>query len=80
MLLLLLGFSYGVIKLLEWQNAGGPSLWLASLLIAALAFAAQVTGAQTEGKKYPLKDNLEFLLISPIWLLHLVLKKFSARY
>lgn len=80
MLLVLFGFSYGVIKLEDVHKAGGPALWLVCLIIFVVAWIGQFIGHKIEGKKPSFFDDLRFLLIGPIWLLHFILKKLSVRY
>jgi len=80
MLLIVFGFSYGIIELDTWHKNGGPALWQSCLIIFAAAWAGQFIGHKIEGKKPSFFDDLKFLLIGPIWLLHFVLKKFSIRY
>lgn len=80
MLLIVFAFSYGIIDLVNWQKAGGPPLWETSLIIFVMAWAGQFIGHKIEGKKPSFLDDLKFLLIGPIWLLHFVLKKLSIRY
>jgi uncharacterized membrane protein YGL010W len=79
-LLVLFGFSYLIIDLVAWQAAGGPALWLVCLIIFVLSWTAQFIGHQIECKKPSFLDDIKFLFIGPIWLLHLILKKFSVRY
>jgi len=80
MLFILMGFSYAVIELVEWQKAGGPAMWLVCLVIFVIAWIGQFIGHKIEGKKPSFLDDIKFLLIGPIWLLHFILKKFSIRY
>jgi uncharacterized membrane protein YGL010W len=80
MLLALMGFSYGIIQLAEWQKAGGPALWLVCAILFVLSWVGQFIGHNIEGKKPSFLDDLKFLLIGPIWLLHFILKKFSIKY
>jgi uncharacterized membrane protein YGL010W len=80
MLVVVFGFSYGIIELDTWQKAGGPALWLVCLVIFVAAWAGQFIGHKIEGKKPSFLDDLKFLLIGPIWLLHFILKKFSLKY
>jgi uncharacterized membrane protein YGL010W len=80
MLLILFGFSYGVMDLDQWQKTGGPALWLICLVIFILSWAGQFIGHKIEGKKPSFLDDLKFLLIGPIWLLHFILKKFGIKY
>lgn len=80
MLLIIFAFSYGITELYQWQLAGGPALWLVCLGIFVIAWAGQFIGHKVEGKKPSFIDDLKFLLIGPIWLLHFVLNRFSIRY
>jgi len=80
MLLVLMIFSFGVIQLADWQTAGGPMLWVVCLVLFILAWIGQFAGHRMEGKKPSFLDDLKFLLIGPIWLLHFILKKFSIKY
>jgi len=80
MLFVLMGFSFGVIELAEWQKTGGPALWLVCLVIFVLAWVGQFIGHKIEGKKPSFLDDLKFLLIGPIWLLHFILKKIGIKY
>ena len=80
MMLVLFAFFYGVVKLEEIQKGGGPALWLVCLIIFVVAWIGQFIGHKIEGKKPSFFDDLRFLLIGPIWLLHFILKKYSLRY
>ena len=80
MLLVLFGFSYLIIDLVAWHAAGGPALWLVCLVIFVLSWGGQFTGHLIEGEKPSFLDDLKFLMIGPVWLLHFVLEKFSIRY
>jgi uncharacterized membrane protein YGL010W len=80
MLFVLMGFSYGIIELVEWQKAGGTALWLVCSVIFLVSWIGQFIGHKIEGKTPSFLDDLKFLLIGPIWLLHFILKKFSIKY
>jgi uncharacterized membrane protein YGL010W len=80
MLFVLFAFSYGIISLEGWQKAGGPMVWQVSSAIFVIAWIGQFIGHKIEGKKPSFLDDIKFLLIGPIWLLHFVLKKLSIRY
>ncbi|HVV55156.1 MAG TPA: Mpo1-like protein [Mucilaginibacter sp.] len=80
MLLLLLLSSYLISLLVDWHNAGGPDLWLISAVIFAAAWVGQFIGHKIEGKKPSFLDDLRFLLIGPIWLIHFIFKRFGIRY
>lgn len=80
MLLILMFFSYVIIELAQWQKTGGPALWLICTIIFILSWIGQFIGHKIEGKKPSFLDDLKFLMIGPIWLLHFILKKFRIKY
>jgi uncharacterized membrane protein YGL010W len=80
MLIVLFAFSYIIIELATLQKTGGPALWQICLAIFVLSWIGQFIGHKIEGKKPSFLDDIKFLLIGPIWLLHFILKKFSIRY
>ena len=71
---------YFVVQLEHLEKAGGPALWQVTLVIFVLSWIGQVMGHKIEGKKPSFIDDLKFLLIGPIWLLHFLLKKLKIRY
>lgn len=81
LMLFFFGICYFFVVQLEYlERAGGPALWQVSLVIFILAWIGQFVGHKIEGKKPSFLDDLKFLLIGPIWLLHFVLKKLNVRY
>jgi uncharacterized membrane protein YGL010W len=80
MLLVVFAFSYGIIELDTIQKAGGPALWLVCLVIFVVSWIGQFIGHKIEGKKPSFLDDIKFLLIGPIWLLHFILKKLNMKY
>ncbi len=80
MLLVVFAMSYGIIELDAVQKAGGPALWLVCLVIFVVSWIGQFIGHKIEGKKPSFLDDIKFLLIGPIWLLHFILKKFNIKY
>lgn len=72
--------SYGIVQLEYSEKAGGPAVWLACLVIFVLAWVGQFIGHKIEGKKPSFFDDLKFLLIGPIWLLHFICKKVGLKY
>ena len=80
MLLLIFAFTYGIIQLETWGNASGPALWLSCLIVFVLAWVGQFVGHKIEGKKPSFLDDIKFLLIGPIWLLHFILVKIKMKY
>lgn len=79
-MLILFGFYYIITQLLAWQKAGGPDFGLLSLGIYFISFIALFIGYQIEGKKLSWEYRMKNILIAPIFLLHLVLKRFKIRY
>jgi uncharacterized membrane protein YGL010W len=81
MLLLIMFFSAGIVTLEKMHNtAGWPQMWEVCLGIFVLAWIGQFIGHKIEGKKPSFLDDLKFLLIGPIWLLHFILKKAKIKY
>jgi uncharacterized membrane protein YGL010W len=80
MLLVIVLMSYGIVSLEKWQAVGGPSLWLVSLIIFVVSWIGQFIGHKIEGKKPSFLDDVKFLLIGPIWLLHFICNKVGLRY
>jgi len=80
MLLLMFVFSGGIIALEKWEQIGGPAMWQSCLGIFVLAWAGQFIGHKIEGKKPSFFDDLKFLLIGPIWLIHFLFKKAGIKY
>jgi uncharacterized membrane protein YGL010W len=60
--------SVGLLLLSAAQSAGWPLGYL-SLLVFALAWAGQFVGHAREGRKPSFTQDLQFLLIGPLWTL-----------
>ena len=80
MLVIVMFFCYLITLLIKWQEAGGPHLWQSCLIIFVLSWIGQFIGHKIEGKKPSFLDDLKFLLIGPIWLLHFILNRFQLKY
>jgi uncharacterized membrane protein YGL010W len=80
MLLLIFAFTFGIIQLEEWGKAGGPALWQSCLVVFVLSWIGQFIGHKIEGKKPSFLDDIKFLLIGPIWLLHFLLLRWKIKY
>lgn len=73
--------SYGIVKLEMWElYDGGPAAWMIFLAIFVLAWIGQFIGHKIEGKKPSFLQDVKFLLIGPIWLLHFICKKIGLKY
>ena len=80
-MLFFFGICYFFVIQLEYvEQAGGIALWQSSLIIFVLAWMGQFIGHKIEGKKPSFLDDLKFLLIGPLWLLHFLLKKLKINY
>lgn len=80
MIWVIFGMSYGIVKLEQWEQAGGPQAWMVFLVIFVVAWIGQFIGHKIEGKKPSFLDDVKFLLIGPIWLLHFICKRTGLRY
>ncbi|MFM6953742.1 MAG: DUF962 domain-containing protein [Sphingobacteriaceae bacterium] len=80
MLLIMFAFAAGIVGLEQWALMGGPAVWQTCLGIFILAWIGQFIGHGIEGKKPSFFDDLKFLLIGPIWLIHFLFKKAGIRY
>ena len=80
MLLVIFAFAY-VISLLEaWQKTGGMVLPQICIVLFVAANILQLIGFKLEGKRPMLIWDFKFLLIGPLWLLSLVLRRFKVKY
>ncbi len=55
-------------------------LWASSLAIFVAAWIAQFIGHKIEGKKPSFFEDLQFLLIGPLWLLGFIYRKAGLKY
>ncbi|QNF35675.1 DUF962 domain-containing protein [Adhaeribacter swui] len=81
MLVVICVFSAVIITLEKMHRiAGWPPLWEICLYIFVIAWIGQFIGHKIEGKKPSFLDDVKFLLIGPIWLLHFIFKKLHLNY
>lgn len=80
MILITFGFSAIIVSLENMEKAGGLPMWQVCLAIFILSWIGQFVGHKIEGKKPSFLDDIKFLLIGPLWLLHFVFKKAGIRY
>lgn len=80
MLLLICLMSFFIVMLEKWELAGGPAVWLVCAIIFVGAWIGQFIGHKIEGKKPSFLEDVKFLLIGPIWLLHFICKKIGLKY
>jgi len=79
-LFILLGFSYIIMEILQWQKSGGPQLWQFCGLLFILACGLLFAGYKKEGKKLSFEYRYKNILIAPLFLLHLVFRRFKIKY
>jgi uncharacterized membrane protein YGL010W len=75
------GMSYGIVQIEMWEKYhNGPAAWIIFLAIFVIAWIGQFIGHKIEGKKPSFLEDVKFLLIGPIWLLHFICKKIGLKY
>lgn len=55
-------------------------LWVSSLVVFVLAWVGQFVGHKIEGKKPSFFEDLQFLLIGPLWLLGFIYRRLGIAY
>jgi len=80
MLLSVFVMSFFIVQLEKVEASGGPALWVVCAVIFVLAWIGQFIGHKIEGKKPSFLDDVKFLLIGPIWLIHFICNKIGVRY
>lgn len=80
MILLIFVMALVVVQLEKWSLVGGPALWLVCTVIFVLAWIGQFIGHKIEGKKPSFIDDLRFLLIGPLWLMHFLCIKVGLKW
>lgn len=58
----------------------GLNLWQFSLIVFVIAWIFQFIGHKIEGQKPSFFEDLQFLLIGPVWLLTFIYKKMGVKY
>lgn len=79
-MLILFGYYYIITQLVEWQKTGGPDFGLLSLGIYFISFVALFIGYLLEGKKLSWEYRMKNIIIAPLFLLHLILRRFKLKY
>lgn len=69
-----------VALLMAWDQAGLAPVWQASLALFVVAWIVQFVGHKIEGAKPAFFEDLQYLLIGPIWLLGFVYRKLGIPY
>jgi uncharacterized membrane protein YGL010W len=80
MLVLIFTMTFFIVLLEKWEANGGPAVWQVCAVIFVASWIGQFFGHKIEGKKPSFLDDVKFLLIGPIWLLHFICQKVGLRY
>lgn len=74
------GMSYLIVKLEGIYPLGSATAVGIYLVVFVLGWIGQFIGHKIEGKKPSFLQNVKFLLIGPIWLLHFLCDKVGIKY
>lgn len=80
MLFLTFVMTFFVVMLEKWQLDGGLAIWQVCLPIFLICLVGVFISRKIEGRKPSFLDNVNFLLIAPIWLFHNICRKVGLRY
>ena len=72
--------SVCVFLIINFESTTNLPLGKSSIAIFLLAWIAQFVGHKIEGKKPSFLEDIQFLLIGPLWLLGFIYRKFGIRY
>ena len=78
-LFILLGFSYGIMELVAWQQTGGPPLWSLCVSVFIPSVSALLIGNSREPEFAINKLNIKSLAIAPAYLLNQLLNKLRIK-
>ena len=79
-LFILLIYFYMITSFLQVQKDGLVNLAIVSAVINIIACITLFIGYVKEGKRLSLEYRVKNMLIAPVFLLHLVLRKFNVKY
>ena len=72
--------SAGMLAVVQGLSALPLPLWMSSLIIFVVAWIGQFIGHKIEGKKPSFFEDLQFLMIGPLWLLSAIYRRVGIRY
>lgn len=76
----MIGVSVVMLGIVAVIASSSIPLWAASLAIFVLAWIGQFWGHKVEGKKPSFFEDLQFLLIGPLWLLAAIYRRMGLSY
>lgn len=80
MLFILLVYFYMITSFLQVQKGGTDNLALVSLVFYTVSCIVLFIGYIKEGKRLSWEYRIKNILIAPVFLLHLVLRRFKVKY
>jgi uncharacterized membrane protein YGL010W len=69
-----------VLAIVQLERLAWRPLWQISVAVFVIAWVGQFIGHKIEGKKPSFFQDLQFLLIGPIWLLGALYRRLKVRY
>lgn len=72
--------SAAMLALLAWLDGFDTPLWVICAVVFALAWAGQFVGHAVEGKKPSFFEDVQFLMIGPLWILAGAYRRLGIRY
>ena len=76
----MVAISAGIIYALSALDTLSVPLWQISLVIFVIAWIGQFIGHMVEGKRPSFFEDLQFLMIGPVWLLSSVYRRLGIPY
>ncbi len=75
-------FTLPILGLFYWLTTSGhaPLVWQGSLVVFVIAWFLQFIGHRIEGAKPAFFEDLQFLMIGPLWILAHFMGKFGIKY
>lgn len=80
MALAMLMVSIGSLSVVWWVDGLPVPLWLASLVVFVIAWIGQFIGHQVEGARPSFLEDVQYLLIGPLWLIAGLYARLGVRY
>lgn len=73
-------FSYFIVQLEYWEQAGGLAFWLVCAILFILGVIGLIVGQSFEREKVPFLKTLKSILIGPVYLWAKVFNKLKIPY
>jgi uncharacterized membrane protein YGL010W len=80
MLAVSMAMLWGINKIYDMTGQSASQLAWVMLGLFAAAWVGQFIGHKIEGKKPSFLEDVQYLLIGPVWLLHFIYKKIGLSY